>query len=59
MFNGQWQNRPSLLDANKPSPEDCWNEGCINTRKPWEKIVPLGYNASSQRVRAYPRQKRT
>ncbi|MGA5699856.1 transposase [Peterkaempfera bronchialis] len=59
MFNGQWQNRPSLLDANKPSPDDRWNEGGINTSKPWEKIVPLGYNGSSHRLRAYPRQKRT
>ncbi|TXS40055.1 ISL3 family transposase [Streptomyces sp. OR43] len=59
LFTGQWQNRPSVLDDYKPYLDDRWNEGCTNAWKLWEEIVPLGYKASYQRVRAYLHDKRT
>ncbi|MEU2074491.1 transposase [Streptomyces sp. NPDC013489] len=36
-----------------------WNQGCTNAWTVWEEIVPLGYQSSYQRVRAYFREKRT
>ncbi|WP_435807043.1 transposase [Streptomyces canus] len=59
LFRGQWQGRPSKLDAFKPYLDDRWNQGCTNTRTVWEEIVPLGYQGSYQRVRVYFREKRT
>ncbi|MGW9431337.1 transposase [Streptomyces decoyicus] len=59
LFTGQWQNRPSVLDDHKPYLDDRWYEGCANTRKLWEEIVPLGYKGSYQQVRAYLHDKRT
>ncbi|MEV7356853.1 ISL3 family transposase [Kitasatospora sp. NPDC091276] len=59
LFQGQWQNRRSVLDDYKPYLDDRWSEGCTNAWKLWEKIVPLGYKGSYQRVQAYLRLKRT
>ncbi|WP_381805081.1 ISL3 family transposase [Streptomyces niveus] len=59
LFTGQWQTRTSVLDEYKPYLDDRWNEGFTNAWKLWEEIVPLGYQGSYQRVRAYLRQKRT
>ncbi|MFD5463084.1 ISL3 family transposase [Kitasatospora sp. NPDC127059] len=59
LFQGQWQNRPSVLDDYKPYLDDRWSEGCTNAWKLWEEIIPLGYKGSYQRVRAYIRLKRT
>ncbi|WP_408053909.1 ISL3 family transposase [Streptomyces sp. CMC78] len=59
LFRGQWQGRPSKLDAFKPYLDDRWNQGCTNAWTVWEEIVPLGYQGSYQRVRAYFREKRT
>ncbi|MFE3991687.1 ISL3 family transposase [Streptomyces goshikiensis] len=58
LFQGQWQGRPSKLDAFKPYLDDRWNQGCTNAWRVWEEIVPLGYQGSYQRVRAYVREKR-
>ncbi|MEU9497044.1 ISL3 family transposase [Streptomyces sp. NPDC048215] len=58
LFHGQWQGRPSVLDAYRPYLDDRWNQGCTNAWKAWEEIVPLGYKGSYQRVRAYFRTKR-
>ncbi|WP_406739611.1 ISL3 family transposase [Streptomyces atratus] len=59
LFDGQWQNRTSVLDEYEIYLDDRWNEGCTNAWKLWEEIVPLGYKGSYQRVRAYLRKKRT
>ncbi|MBP2587153.1 transposase [Streptomyces sp. PvR006] len=59
LFTGQWQNQPSVLDGYKPYLDDRWSEGCTNAWKLWEEIVPLGYQSSYQRVRAYLHDKRT
>ncbi|MFJ6793936.1 ISL3 family transposase [Streptomyces sp. NPDC091268] len=59
LFTGQWQTRTSVLDKYKTHLDDRWNEGCTNAWKLWEEIVPLGYQGSYQRVRAYLRLKRT
>ncbi|MEV0372502.1 ISL3 family transposase [Streptomyces sp. NPDC050636] len=59
LFTGQWQNRPSVLDDYKPYLDNRWSEGCTNAWKLWEEIVPLGYEGSYQRVRAYLHDKRT
>ncbi|MFC8226317.1 transposase [Streptomyces sp. NPDC057287] len=58
-FTGQWQTRTSVLDEYKPYLDDRWNTGCTNAWKLWEEIVPLGYQGSYQRVRAYLRLKCT
>jgi transposase len=57
LFHGQWQGRPSKLDAFKPYLDDRWNR-YTNAWTVWEEIVPLGYQGSYQRVRAYFREKR-
>ncbi|MGP3974413.1 hypothetical protein ACTWQF_10475 [Streptomyces sp. 8N114] len=59
LFTGQRQARASVLDEYKTSLDDRWNEGGTNAWKLWEEIVPLGYQGSYQRVRAYLRQKHT
>ncbi|MET7370878.1 ISL3 family transposase [Streptomyces sp. NPDC005566] len=59
LFTGQWQTRTSVLDEYKTYLDDRWNEGHTNAWKLWEEIVPLGYQGSYQRVRAYLRLKRT
>ncbi|MFD6126481.1 ISL3 family transposase, partial [Streptomyces hydrogenans] len=59
LFTGQWQNQPSVLDDCKPYLDDRWSEGCTNAWKLWEENVPLGYQGSYQRVRAYLHGKRT
>ncbi|MFE6848689.1 ISL3 family transposase [Streptomyces sp. NPDC057686] len=59
LFTGQWQTRTSVLDEYKTYLDDRWNGGHTNAWKLWEEIVPLGYQGSYQRVRAYLRQKRT
>ncbi|WP_371605874.1 MULTISPECIES: ISL3 family transposase [unclassified Streptomyces] len=59
LFTGQWQTRASVLDEYKPYLDGRWNAGSTNAWKLWEEIVPLGYQGSYQRVRAYLRQKRT
>ncbi|MEU2250947.1 ISL3 family transposase [Streptomyces sp. NPDC019224] len=59
LFTGQWQTRSSVLDEYKTYLDDRWDEGRTNAWKLWEEIVPLGYQGSYQRVRAYLRQKRT
>ncbi|MEU1231992.1 ISL3 family transposase [Streptomyces sp. NPDC005828] len=59
LFDGQWQNRTSVLDEYKIYLDDRWTEGCTNAWKLWEEIVPLGYKGSYQRVRAYLYKKRT
>ncbi|MFD9047205.1 transposase [Streptomyces zaomyceticus] len=59
LFDGQWQNRTSVLDEYKTYLDDRWTEGCTNAWKLWEEIVPLGYKDSYQRVRAYLYKKRT
>ncbi|MFF2963229.1 hypothetical protein ACFVT1_30845 [Streptomyces sp. NPDC057963] len=43
----------------KPYPDDRWNEGCTNTWKLREEIVPLGHKGSHGLVSAYIRKKRT
>ncbi|MFD7533549.1 ISL3 family transposase [Streptomyces sp. NPDC059849] len=58
LFQGQWQNRPTILDEYKPYLDDRWNQGCTNACALWEEIVPFGYKGSYQRVRAYLREKR-
>ncbi|MFE5827719.1 ISL3 family transposase [Streptomyces erythrochromogenes] len=59
LFAGQWQTRTSVLDEYKSYLDDRWSEGRTNAWKLWEEIVPLGYQGSYQRVRAYLREKRT
>ncbi|WP_323185475.1 ISL3 family transposase [Streptomyces sp. NBC_01214] len=59
LFTGQWQNRSSILDEYKPYLDDRWSEGCTNAWKLWEEVVPLGYQGSYGRVRAYLHLKRT
>lgn len=59
LFTGQWQSRTSVLDEYKPYLDDRWSEGCTNAWKLWEEIVPLGYQGSYGRVRAYLYLKRT
>lgn len=58
LFHGQWQGRPSRLDAFKPYLDDRWNQGCTNAWTVCEEIVPLGYQGSYQRVRVYFRENR-
>ncbi|MFF4449779.1 ISL3 family transposase [Streptomyces sp. NPDC001502] len=59
LFTGQWQNRSSVLDDYKSYLDGRWREGCTNAWKLWEEIVPLGYQGSYARVRAYLHLKRT
>ncbi|MCB8900865.1 transposase [Streptomyces sp. CB02980] len=42
LFTGQWQSRASVADEYKTYLDDRWNEGCTNSWKLWEEIVPLG-----------------
>ena len=59
LFAGQWQARTSVLDEYKTYLDSRWNEGGTNAWTLRAEIVPLGYQGSYQRVRAYLRQKRT
>ena len=60
LLRGQWQhNRTSVLDEYKPYLDERWDEGCTNTWKLWEEIVPLGYRGRYGRVSAYLREKHT
>ncbi|WP_326741040.1 hypothetical protein [Streptomyces sp. NBC_01022] len=45
LFHGQWQGRPSKLDAFNPYLDDRWNQGCTNAWRVWEEIVPPGYQS--------------
>lgn len=51
LFTGQWQARTSVLDEDKTYLNGCCNEGHTKAWKPWEEIVPLGYQGSYQGVR--------
>lgn len=53
LFTGQWQNRPTSLDAFKPHLDERWQEGCTNAWKLWEEITELGYPDGYSSVRAY------
>ncbi|MFE9645821.1 transposase [Streptomyces sp. NPDC006365] len=56
LFRGQWQNRPTKLDAFKPYLHQRWEDGCTNAWQPWEEITERGgYGA----VRDYLRPLRT
>ncbi|MDX2291821.1 MULTISPECIES: ISL3 family transposase [Streptomyces] len=53
LFTGQWQSRPTKLDAYKPHLDQRWQEGCTNAWKLWEEIKELGYPDGYGNVRAY------
>lgn len=53
MFTGQWQNRPTTLDAYKPYLDQRWQEGCTNAWKLWEEIKERGYPRGYAGVRGY------
>ncbi|MEV2254503.1 ISL3 family transposase [Streptomyces sp. NPDC050147] len=53
MFTGQWQDRPTGLDAYKPYLDQRWQEGCTNAWKLWEEIKEQGYPRGYAGVRAY------
>lgn len=53
MFTGQWQNRPTTLDAYKPYLDQRWQEGCTNAWKLWEESKEQGYPRGYAGVRAY------
>ncbi|WP_424886740.1 ISL3 family transposase [Streptomyces sp. XH2] len=45
LFTGQWQSRPTKLDAYKPYLDQRWQEGCTNAWTLWEEIKEQGYPA--------------
>ncbi|MEV1025573.1 ISL3 family transposase [Streptomyces sp. NPDC050264] len=53
MFTGQWQDRPTRLDAYKPYLDQRWQEGCTNAWKLWEEIKEQGPPRGYAGVRAY------
>ncbi|MFF8840307.1 ISL3 family transposase [Streptomyces sp. NPDC015130] len=53
LFTGQWQSRPTKLDAFKPYLDQRWQEGCTNAWKLWEEIKEQGYPDGYGNVRAY------
>ncbi|MFD7787650.1 transposase [Streptomyces nojiriensis] len=53
LFTGQWQSRPTKLDAFKPYLDQRWQEGCTNAWKLWEEIKAQGYPDGYGNVRAY------
>ncbi|MFJ9945220.1 transposase [Streptomyces erythrochromogenes] len=53
LFTGQWQSRPTRLDAFKPYLDQRWQEGCTNAWKLWEEIKEQGYPDGCSSVRAY------
>ncbi|MEV8318369.1 ISL3 family transposase [Streptomyces sp. NPDC059900] len=53
MFTGQWQSRPTRLDAYKPYLDQRWQEGCTNAWKLWEEIKDQGYPRGYSTVRDY------
>ncbi|MFE4666019.1 transposase [Streptomyces sp. NPDC056716] len=59
LFQGQWQNRPTLLDDFRPYLDERWSEGCTNAWTLWEEITARGYRGGYGAVRAYLSPKRT
>jgi transposase len=59
LFRGQWQNRPTRLDAFKPHLHRRWADGCTNAWKLWEEITERGYRGGYASVRDYLRPLRT
>ncbi|MEF2529402.1 MULTISPECIES: hypothetical protein [Streptomyces] len=53
LFTGQWQSRPTSLDAFKPYLDQRWQEGCMNAWKRWEEIKEQNYPGGYSSVRAY------
>lgn len=53
LFTGQWQSRPTSLDAFKPYLDQRWQEGCTNAWRLWEEIKEQGYPDGYSSVRAY------
>ncbi|MFJ9683832.1 hypothetical protein ACIRP2_38395 [Streptomyces sp. NPDC101194] len=53
LFTGQWQSRPTKLDAFKPYLDQQWQEGCTNAWKLWEEFKKQGYPDGYGNVRAY------
>ncbi|MFC8177063.1 transposase [Streptomyces sp. NPDC057325] len=53
LFTGQWQSRPTKLDAYKPYLDQRWQEGFTNAWKLWEEIKEQGYPDGYGNVRAY------
>ncbi|MFF3215497.1 ISL3 family transposase [Streptomyces sp. NPDC002886] len=53
LFTGQWQSRPTKLDAFKPYLDQRWQQGCTNAWKLWEEIKEQGYPDGYGNVRAY------
>ncbi|MFH9864375.1 transposase [Streptomyces sp. NPDC017202] len=53
LFTGQWQCRPTKLDAYKPYLDQRWQEGCTNAWKLWGEIKAQGYPDGYGNVRAY------
>ncbi|MFD8425561.1 transposase [Streptomyces sp. NPDC059466] len=49
---------PAVQAGRKPYLDDRWSQGCTNAWTAGEELVPLGYQGSYQRVRAYFREKR-
>ncbi|MEU9167701.1 transposase [Streptomyces sp. NPDC048420] len=55
LFTGQWQNRPTRLEAFKPYLDQRWQDGCTNAWKLWEEIKEQGYPDGYSSVRDYVR----
>ncbi|MDX3539913.1 hypothetical protein PV721_37490 [Streptomyces sp. MB09-01] len=53
LFHGQWQGRPSKLDAFKPYLDDRWSQGCTNAWTVREEIVPLAEAETSPARREF------
>ncbi|MYQ96492.1 hypothetical protein GTY20_37255 [Streptomyces sp. SID4946] len=53
LFTGQWQGRPTKLDAFKPFLDQRWQEGCTNAWKLWEEIEAQGCPDGQGNVRAH------
>lgn len=59
LFAGQWQNRPTKLDAFKPYLHQQWADGRTNAWRLWEEITERGYRGGYAAVRDYLRPMRT
>jgi hypothetical protein len=53
LFRGQWQNRPTKLDAFKRYLHQRWDEGRTNAWQLWEEITERGYRGGYGTVRDY------
>ncbi|CUM43806.1 transposase [Streptomyces gardneri] len=53
LFQGQWQNRPTMLDDFKPCLHERWAEGCMNAWNLCQEIKTHGYTGGYGAVRAY------